>query len=268
MLESFAYHLVQPQKVGSGDALAVWGIGDDDALFLGLGKVLEVLQGDCHLLAQTSSLHVACGYLHRLSVVVVAVDMVLKLLLPAVVLVYALKELAIEVGPLLKRIFLAEHTGSYATRYQRRLHGKRAATAHGVDEVALATPARLQDDAGSQHLVQGRLHGLLAIAAAVQALARAVQGQGAVVLCHMYVQLDVGVYDTDVGTVSCLFAELVHDGILHLVCHKLGVLELRAEHHTVHGKGGVVGQILCPVNLLHGIIHLICGLCLEVTDGL
>ena len=268
MLESLAYHLVQPQKVGSRDTLSVWRIGDDDALFLGLGEVLEVLQGYGHLLAQSCRLHVAGGYLHRLAVVVVAVDMVLKLLLPAVVLVYALKELAIEVGPLLKRIFLAEHARCYATRYQRRLHGKRAASAHGVDEVAFAAPASLQDDAGSQHLVQGRLHGLLAVASAVQALARAVQRQGAVVLCHMDVQLDVGVYDTDVGAVSCLFAELVHDGVLHLVCHKLGVLELRAEHHTVHGKGGVVCQILGPVNPLHGIIHLVCGLCLEVTDGL
>ena len=268
MLESFAYHLVQSQQVGCRDTFSVWWVSDDDTLLLRLGKVLEILQGNGHLLAKTSSLHVASGYLHRLAVVVVSIDMVLKLPLSAIVLVYALKEFAIEVGPFLKGILLAEHSGGNATCYERCLHGKSAATAHWVNKVALTSPACLQDYTCCKNFVQRSLHCLLAVAAAVQTFARTVQCQGAVVFCHMDVQLDIGVHYADIGAVACFFTELVHDGILNLVCHKLGMLEFVAEHHAVHGKGCVIAQVLRPVNLLYSIVHLICSLCLEMAYGL
>ncbi len=102
----------------------------------------------------------------------------------------------------------------------------------------------------------------------MQALAGTVQCQCAVILGNVDVQLYVGVYDTYVWTVAGLLAELVNDSVLHLVGNELGVLELVAENHAVHGKGGVVAQILCPVYLFYGVIYLVGGLCLEVADGL
>ena len=101
----------------------------------------------------------------------------------------------------------------------------------------------------------------------MEALAAGVEGKGAVVLCNVDVQLQVGVGNLDVGALASLFPHLVNDGILHLVGDELGVAELRAEHNAIHGKGRFVGEDLRPINLLHGTIHLVgrCGP--EVLDG-
>ena len=192
----------------------------------------------------------------------------LKVALSAIILVNALKEVGIKVGPLLKGIFLSEHTGCYALGNQGCFDGKGTTTAHGVDKVALASPSCLKNDSGRQYLIQGSFHCFLTVATTVQTLTCTIQCQGAIVLCHVDVQLDVGVDNTDVGTVTGLLSELVNDSILHLIGDKLGVLEFVAEYHAIHGKCSVVRQVLCPINLLHGIVYLVCGLCLEVADGL
>ena len=47
-----------------------------------------------------------------------------------------------------------------------------------------------------------------------------------VILGDMYVQTDIGIGHRDVGALARLLAELVHDGILHLVRNEFGVSEL------------------------------------------
>ncbi len=268
VLEPLAQGLVQAQQVGGGDALAIGRVGHHDALLLGLREVLDVplLQGD--ILREPGRAHILGGQGYDVVVDVIAIDVVLKGLLGRVIIVDAVEEFPVKVGPLLEGILAAIHSGRNAAGYHGRLDEDGAAAAHGVHQVTLAPPSRLQDDAGGQHLVDGGLHGGLAPPALVQALARRVQREGAVVLCHMDVQLHVGVGDTYVGTLASLLAELVHDGVLHLVSHKLAVPELVAVYHAVHRKGGVIGQILAPVYLPHGLIHLVGGLGTEVLDGL
>ena len=152
--------------------------------------------------------------------------MVLEVVLGAVIVVDALEEFAVEVGPFLESIALAEHARRYAARYQRSLYAERAAAAEGVDEVCLSMPSAHHDDAGGQYLVERCCHALLAVAAAVQALAAAVEGEGGVVLSDVYVQAKVGVCDAHVGARPCALAELVGDGVLHLIGHELRVTEL------------------------------------------
>ena len=83
----------------------------------------------------------------------------------------------------------------------------------------------------------------------------------------MDVQLQVGIGDADVRTFASLLSHLVNDGILHLVGHKFRVAEFRAEHNAIDGKGRFIGQVFCPVNLLHSTIHLVGTGGAEVFDG-
>ena len=244
MLQAFANHLVQAQQVGRRDALAIRRIHNHDALLLRSLEILEVLLCYGNVLAQSGCLYIGRCNLHGMAVDVISIDVVLEFMLVAVILINAVKEFAVKVGPLLKGIFLTEHTGADASGNQSRLNGKGSASAHRVNQVTLATPSGLQDDSRSQHLVERCLHSLLTVSTAVQALTAAVQTQSTVILCHMNVQFYVGVYYSYVGTVASFLAELVHNGILYLICHKLTVAELVAEHHTVHGECGLVCQIL------------------------
>ena len=74
----------------------------------------------------------------------------------------------------------------------------------------------------------------------MQTFAAGVQTQRAVVFGYVNVQAQVGVADGDVGPDACFLAELVDDGIFHLVADELGVAELLREHHGVDRKGAVV----------------------------
>ncbi len=268
VLQPLANHAVEPHEVGRRDALAVGRVHDDDALLGGLREVLEVAEFDAHFLRHAGRLDVARGHGHRLAVVVVAVDLVLELALLAVVVVYLGEEVGVEVGPLLEGVSLAVDARRYVAGYEGRLDGQRAAAAHGVDEVALSVPSRREDDAGCQHLVEGRGHRLLAVSAAVQALAAAVQRQRAVGLRHVDVQPQVGVGDAYVGALARALAELVHDGVLDPVGHILGVSELRTVYHVVHGERRVQRQILAPVHGLDGLVDLVGARRLEAFDGL
>ena len=194
--------------------------------------------------------------------------MMVEGLLLRVVVIDAVKEFLVKVGPFLEGIFPAEHSRAYASGDERGLDGEGAAAAHGVDKVGFALPSGHHDDACGQHLVERCFHLLLPIASAVEAFTAAVQAQGAVVFGDVDIEFDVGIDDADVGAVARAFAELVHDGILHLVGHKLAVAEFVAEDHAVHGKGLVHGEDFLPVDLLHGIIHLVGRPGLEVFQGL
>ena len=90
--------------------------------------------------------------------------MVLEGTLRGVVIVDAVKEFLIEVGPFLKGKFLTEDAGTHVERDKCCLDEKGAGTAHRVDEVARSIPASHAYHAGSQHLVDWGLYVLLAVA--------------------------------------------------------------------------------------------------------
>ena len=105
----------------------------------------------------------------------------------------------------------------------------------------------------------------------MEALATGVQTECALTLSgsnvgNMDVQAYIGIGNTDIRTLARLLAELVYDGILHLVSHELRVAELVGEDHRVHGKGFVQIQILCPVNGLYSFVNIVGRQCLEVLD--
>ena len=268
MLELLANHLVQTQEVRSRDTLAIWRIGYDESLLARLGEILEILQDNIDVLAQTSSLHIVSGNLHGLTVVVVAVDVVLELTLATVVIVYAAEELSIKVRPLLESILLAEHTWRDTTRYECSLDSDSTAATHGVNQVALSLPTRLHDNASSQNLVERSLDSLLTVATAMQTLTRRVQSQSAVIFCYMDMKLYIRIRDAYVGTLTRLLAKLVDYSILHLVRHKLGVAKLVGKHYAIYGKRRVVGKIFRPVNSLDSFVYLISTHSLEMLDRL
>ena len=81
VFELAAYHLVEAKQVGSRDALAVRGIGDDDSFLRGLLEVGKVLLLDGDSLAQASRFDVGRGDGNSIVIDVVAVDVMLELML-------------------------------------------------------------------------------------------------------------------------------------------------------------------------------------------
>ena len=268
VLQLAADGLVEPQQVGRRDAFAVGRISDEQARMQRFLKILDValLNGD--FLGETGCFYVSGGDGNGVHIEVVAVDVVVEGVLLGVVVVHLLKEFAVEIGPFLEGILRAENTWRDASGNQGGLNEEGAGAAHGVDEIAFSAPSGHQDDAGSQHFVERCLHLLLPVAATVQTLARRVERQSAVILRHVNVELQVGVLQADVRAVAGLLAHLVHDGVFHFVGHHLGVAELAGIDHAVDGKGGAVGEILCPIDSFHGVIHFVSRLGTEMFDGL
>ena len=171
MLKRFANHAVCAEQVGSGYAFAVGRIGNHYRLVLRLLEVFEVGHFHADVLSQSGCAHVEAGRLYGLGVYVIAVYVVRELAFLRVVVVYAVEEVGVEVGPLLERIALAEHARSHVAGDERGLDKQRARAAHGVDEVRIALPSRHEYHARGEHLVERSLDRLLPVAAAVQAFA-------------------------------------------------------------------------------------------------
>ena len=60
---------------------------------------------------------------------------------------------------------------------------------------------------------------------------------------------------------------MVHNGILHLICHKLGVTELIREHDGINGKTLGIIQVLFPFDGLHAFIDFIGIVGLKMFNG-
>ena len=240
MLQSFANHAIGTQQVGCRYTFTIRRVGHHDALLVRLRKVLEVLLFDGDVGCQPGSLHVHASGVHRLHVNIVAVDVVLEFAFLRIVVVDAVEEVGIEVRPFLEGILLAEQARCHVVSNEGGFDEQRATAAHGVNEVGIAFPSCHENHACGQHLVERCFHALLTIATTMQTFAAGVQTQRAVVLGYVNVQAQVGVADGDVGPAACFLAELVDDGVFHLVADELGVAELLREHHGVDRKGAVV----------------------------
>ena len=193
--------------------------------------------------------------------------MVLEITLFRVVVIDFLEEVGIEVGPFLEGEILPEHTRRDVLGDERCLDEQRARAAHRVDEVAFAPPSRHEDHACGQHLVEGGFNRLLTVSATVQRLAAGVEAEGGVFVGNVDVQADVGVGHRDVRTVARMFAELVDDGILHLIGHELGVAELLGEYHRVYGESLAVVEVFRPFHLHHLVVHVVGTTGFEVDNG-
>ena len=267
MLQPLTYHFIGTQQVGRRDAFAVRWIGHHDALLLRLLEVLEVLLLHRDAVGQPGCLHVQASRVDGLHVDVVAVDMVFELPLLRVVIVDAVEEVGIEVGPLFEGILLAEQAGCHILGNESSLHKQGTRAAHGVDEVGIAIPSCQQNHAGCQHLVQRSFYRLLTITATVERLTAGVERQGTLVFCNMNVQPQVRIGHRNIRTATHPLAELVDDGILHLVAHELRVAELLREHNGIDGKRLVLADVLRPVDFSDFLIDVVRTLGLEVTDG-
>src|SRR5574344_1145929 len=206
--------------------------------------------------------------LHHLPVDVIAINLVLKLTLLTIIIVDTIEEICIKVLPLLKRIFLAEHTRIDILGNQGSLDKDSARTTERINQVAFAIPARQENQASRQHLIDRSRHSGSLVAALVEAFARRVERNRHHILCYVHIEAEVRVADTHIGAVTRLFAPIVRYSVFHTVCHKLRVAEVIAEDNRVHKNRVLHVHILRPVYLLHYLIHLIGISCLKLLDGL
>ena len=259
VLEPLADHLVEQRQRRVGlEAHAVRRIDDHERGSGGLLEVAEILALHDAVLVQSGLDDVGAGRCHGGRIDIAGVDVVVKgTLSPFGLLTDALKEVGAVVLPLLKGEHLAEFPRSDALGDESGLDGDGARAAHGVDKVRVALPARELDDAGGQHLVHRRLDGRHAVAALVQAVARGVEREGAVVVGDMDVETYVGISHGDVGALADGLTEVVDNGVLHLVGDKLGVAEVFRVDNGVDGECGVGVQDVAPLVMPHGLVDLV-----------
>ena len=77
----------------------------------------------------------------------------------------------------------------------------------------------------------------------------------------------IGMVDAYRGALSCLFTEIVHNGVFYFVGYELGVTELVRENHSVYGKTFIFIQEVFPRNGLDSFVNFIGILRLKMFDG-
>ena len=123
VLQTGAEETVEVVEVVGLEAFAVGRVGHHDGRRFGLGELLQVAMFDVDVLRHACRADVGLSDVDGFPVVVVAVDMVVELAFGAVVVVDAVEELSIEVGPFLKGKLLAEHAWGDATCDEGGLDG-------------------------------------------------------------------------------------------------------------------------------------------------
>ena len=83
----------------------------------------------------------------------------------------------------------------------------------------------------------------------------------------MYVEDEVGVVETHGRTLAILLVEVIRNGILHAVSHKLRVTEHLAVHDRINRKCRIAVKILLPVHRLDDIVNLVGVHRLEMHNG-
>ena len=190
--EFLAQCLVEQGEVIEFQTFAVGWVGDENAV---LGCLVEVFDGlALHLnhLGESGALDVGTSYGNGLALNVVAINLVFEFAFGAIVVINALEEFVVIVGPRLEGILVAIHARIDVRGDEGGLDQEGARAAHGIDEVALATPAAQQDDAGGKHLVDGGIGLCLTPTALVEGCAAGVEREGYLVVRDMDVEFDVG----------------------------------------------------------------------------
>ena len=155
VLELVTHVLVQRLDILGIEALAVGRIADEGAAGRNLVDVIDVAALDLDILVQARTLDVGARDGNGFALDVATVNLVCKLAFLAIVVVDLIKQVGVIVGPLLESIVIAINTGSDVGGNQSRLDEERARSTHRVNEVGLSIPAAQQNDASSQHLIDG-----------------------------------------------------------------------------------------------------------------
>ena len=267
VFQAFSERVIDVQDVGRRQAFAIRRVGDDDGRVFWFDELADVALLNADDVGHAGAFRVVACRFNGVHVQVVAQDAVCKLPFCRVIVVDGVEKVAVEVFPFLETETLAEYAWIDVTCHECRLDQNRSRTAEGVNEIAVGLPSRELDEASRQHLVDGRVDRGHAVASQVQTLARRVERERAFVFSDVHVELDVGVGDADVGALARFLAEIVDDGILHLVGHKLRVAEFLRINHRVDRERRVDVQIIAPVDGSHGVVDVVGIFGREMFDG-
>ena len=257
MFEALAQRPVKPEQVGRHEALPVGRIGHHQG---GLGRLRELLQGAARhadAVRHTRTLGVGYRGVDGGLIEVVPIYFMVELAFLGVVVVNTVEQVAVEIAPLLESERLAEDAGIDVARNKGGLDEQGAGPAHRVDEVGGPVPARELQDAGGEHLVDRRVDRGAAIATTMKALARRIQRERTIGITDMNVQLYIRVCDSYVRAFPGALAEIIDDGILHLVGDELGMAKVLRIDDGVDGKRSIEVEVTAPVDFLHGGVDLV-----------
>ena len=266
MFQTLTNHLVQSKQVIGGDTFTIRGIHDDNGLFLRLFKLLERLQFQCHILGYACRFYIMCCYFVRFRTVVISVNLMRKFALLAIIIVNLVEHLRIEIHPFLKCESFAEYSRSDVSCYQCCFHRNRSRTAHRVNQVTFAAPSCHQNHTGSQYFVQRSFYLFLTVSATMKRFSGRVQRQRTSGMCNVNIEQYIRIIDAYRRTFACLFAEIIHNSILHLIRYKLGMTEFLAEYNCIYRKRLVYIKILFPWNSLYLVVNFISILCRKILD--
>ena len=82
----------------------------------------------------------------------------------------------------------------------------------------------------------------------------------------MDIQQYVRIADAYRRAFACLFTEIIHDCIFHLVRNKLRMAKFFAEYYCIYCKCLVYVEIFLPRNCLYFIVNFVGILCRKVLD--
>ena len=85
-------------------------------------------------------------------------------------------------------------------------------------------------------------------------------------MCNVNIEQYIRIIDAYRRTFACLFAEIIHNSILHLIRYKLGMTEFLAEYNCIYRKRLVYIKILFPWNSLYLVVNFISILCRKILD--
>ncbi len=259
VLELVADQAVEPFHVVGTDTFAIGGICYQYAPF---GRFLPFRQGAGVQLdhaADARAADILGGDVNRAGRHVGADDFVGYLALFRIVVIEAVKQLRVEVLPVLEGEMAAVDTGIYVGGNQRGLDQECAGAAHRVNQGAVAAPAAFENDAGGEHLVNRGLGLRDAVAALVERLARRVERQRHLVAGDMDVDHHVGVLKAHARAlvVAVAVLEPVDNRVLDAVGDEARVGELVAEGDGVNRERRPDGHERAPVELLGAVIQLV-----------
>ena len=220
MLELESQVTVELVDIFQLEALTIGRVADEGAALGHLVDFVDVAAFELDVFVKAGILDVGTRNGNGLALDVAAVYLVGELALSAVIVIDALKQLGIIVGPILERIAVAVHARSDVGTDKGCLDEEGARAAHGVYQVGLAVPAAQQDDACRQHLVDGCVGLSHAPAAFEQRLAAAVKRQGDVAPRDVDVKTDFGIGQADAGSFAVFLVEVVGDGVLDAIGDK------------------------------------------------